>query len=323
MLLLQVFSCVVLCVIVVLAIFSATQALSSANDFRNYEYLINHPMICDKNDSQTVKVLLMIFSAPKRFEARESIRKSWGLLANRRDVKRLFLLALPDSEETQKKIYREDQVYNDIIQEDFVDSYRNLTLKSIMMVKWATTFCPQAEFLLKIDDDCFLNPKNFLKTLNNIKNVDEPLVFGQIFKNGRPHRNIKSKWYLSREEYPKSKYPDFISGPSYVHTRGAYPLIYEASLNTPRISLEDVYINGIVREKLNIPIAHNDGFTKSGKINLCVVTSNAVTYHDLNVHWHFPMMWWAAHDDRFDYCKKHDKRVKNMNLLIRKETLKR
>ena len=33
----------------------------------------------------------------------------------------------------------------------------NLTLKSVMGLKWSAIFCPQAKFVLKTDDDIFVN----------------------------------------------------------------------------------------------------------------------------------------------------------------------
>ena len=44
-----------------------------------------------------------------------------------------------------------------MVQEDFLDSYNNLTVKSLMLLKWAGQTWPVGEpgpqFLLKTDDD--------------------------------------------------------------------------------------------------------------------------------------------------------------------------
>ncbi len=45
------------------------------------------------------------------------------------------------SDELQSKINYESEVYDDLIQENFVDSYNNLTLKSILMLKWVKNNC--------------------------------------------------------------------------------------------------------------------------------------------------------------------------------------
>ncbi len=37
------------------------------------------------------------------------------------------------------------------------DTYHNLTLKTTMGLKWTAIFCPQAQFVLKTDDDIYVN----------------------------------------------------------------------------------------------------------------------------------------------------------------------
>lgn len=44
-------------------------------------------------------------------------------------------------DELQLRLVNESEVYGDIIQESFIDSYNNLTLKTIMMLKWVTNNC--------------------------------------------------------------------------------------------------------------------------------------------------------------------------------------
>ena len=39
----------------------------------------------------------------------------------------------------------------------FQDTYRNLTLKTVMGLKWSAIFCPQARHVMKTDDDIFVN----------------------------------------------------------------------------------------------------------------------------------------------------------------------
>lgn len=45
------------------------------------------------------------------------------------------------SEECQEAVRTEAEAYNDILQEDFIEHYHNLTLKSLFILKWASTRC--------------------------------------------------------------------------------------------------------------------------------------------------------------------------------------
>lgn len=64
------------------------------------------------------------------------------------------------------EIRKEFKKHNDIIQEDFIDSYNNLTIKSVLMLKWVHRNClNQAAFLMKSDDDTFVHIPNVLHYL--------------------------------------------------------------------------------------------------------------------------------------------------------------
>lgn len=61
---------------------------------------------------------------------------------------------------------REVADFGDIIEEDFLDTYHNLTLKSIAMLKWINLTCygsnnstrsSMPQYVLKTDDDVFIN----------------------------------------------------------------------------------------------------------------------------------------------------------------------
>ena len=49
-----------------------------------------------------------------------------------------------------------------------MDTYRNLTLKTIMGMKWASNYCSGAKFILKIDDDMTPNPFKLVRYLEEI-----------------------------------------------------------------------------------------------------------------------------------------------------------
>ena len=58
-------------------------------------------------------------------------------------------------------------VHQDILQWDFMDTYNNLTIKSILALKWAPAFCSTAKFVIKMDDDVFLNAINLANFLES------------------------------------------------------------------------------------------------------------------------------------------------------------
>ena len=55
-----------------------------------------------------------------------------------------------------------DYMRRDIIVFDFIDHYENLTLKTMMGMKWATEMCPKVQSVLKIDDDMTINTPKYI-----------------------------------------------------------------------------------------------------------------------------------------------------------------
>lgn len=56
-------------------------------------------------------------------------------------IKIAFLIGQTESNLTQMQVHEESEIHNDLIQESFLDSYNNLTLKSVMMLKWVNGSC--------------------------------------------------------------------------------------------------------------------------------------------------------------------------------------
>ena len=71
-----------------------------------------------------------------------------------------FAFLVGYSEEFHLDLEYESDLFGDIIITDHVDSYNNLTLKTLAAFDWMQTYCKQAEYLLKTDDDMFIQVNN-------------------------------------------------------------------------------------------------------------------------------------------------------------------
>lgn len=61
--------------------------------------------------------------------------------------------------------------YDDLVISGFVDSYNNLTLKTTFMINWVIQYCPQVQFVLKVDDDVLVNPWTTASVLQDNANA--------------------------------------------------------------------------------------------------------------------------------------------------------
>ncbi|CAG0916483.1 unnamed protein product [Notodromas monacha] len=78
------------------------------------------------------------------------------------------------------------------------DSYLNLTLKSVAMLDWQVQFCKQATYLLKCDDDVYINTNTLQELVHNMQTqeISPDLIFGQEIEDHRPISTQKTQEML-------------------------------------------------------------------------------------------------------------------------------
>ena len=74
----------------------------------------------------------------------------------------------------------ENQESNDIIVENFIDTPSNATLKSVMMLKWLNETCDDAHWVMKVEDNVFVNMHNFAKLLNDTSFPQKGALYGAL-----------------------------------------------------------------------------------------------------------------------------------------------
>jgi hypothetical protein len=201
-------------------------------------------VICNPND--IIDVLILITSAPDHFAERQALRSTWLSFTqnNKSNVRYAFLLGISTDTAT------------DIIKGDFIDTYANLTLKVLMGFKWAITNCAHARYVMKTDDDMYVNIPNLLIATSSIP---QNAIIGTCMEMSKPFRSRSSKWYASKEDYPAKYYPKFCSGTGYVTKMNVVKKIYEISREIPFFHLEDIYI-ALCIQKLNYTAITYRGF---------------------------------------------------------------
>lgn len=218
-------------------------------------YILNSRQLCRTDDGGQSQLLIMVISKPDNFAVRQAIRETWGNAQelNRRRVSIGFLLGgldpLPemssasalsftasksdraaaarrrDLQYTAKRLIAEHEEYGDLIQDNsYRDSYRNLTLKSLSMVRWVSTYCPGLPALLKADDDMFINVDRLISLLSESSSLqtapsvikEVPGIYGVLFINAPVIRDPKNKWFVSKAQYSRPRFPKYVSGTSYL-----------------------------------------------------------------------------------------------------------
>ncbi|XP_014469067.1 PREDICTED: beta-1,3-galactosyltransferase 5-like [Dinoponera quadriceps] len=204
-------------------------------------------------------LVVIVMSAPTHLDARTAIRQTWGHFGQRSDMSVLFMLGTSSDRKVETILRKEQNMYNDMIRGRFLDSYSNLTLKTISTLEWVDSYCSKVKYLLKTDDDMFINVPRLLAFVNKHAR-DRNVIFGRLARKWKPIRNRKSKYYVSQAQFQQSVFPDFTTGPAYLLSSDTVRRLYDAALDHTYLKLEDVFMTGIVAHKLGIKRSHANEF---------------------------------------------------------------
>ncbi|KAL6461851.1 hypothetical protein MHYP_G00299960 [Metynnis hypsauchen] len=218
----------------------------------NYHFIIDEPHKCEQENPFLV---LMVPVAPHELEARNAIRSTWGSesMVQNKTITMVFSLGLPriEAEKQQEELRLESQQYHDLIQSDFMDSYLNLTIKTMVIMDWLATRCPQASYAMKVDSDMFLNLENLMNLLLAPDTPKENYMMGKIMWNIPVIRDKNSKWYVPKELYTEDYYPTYLLGMGYVFSNDLSEKIVEVSKEIKPFNIEDAYV-GLCLKRIGI-----------------------------------------------------------------------
>ena len=151
-----------------------------------------------------------------------------------------------------------------------------------MGMKWAAKFCPIAKFVLKIDDDISLNAyelTNYLEEITLKFPHLENTMICKVIRQAHVRRDIKNKFYISKQDYPDDAYPTYCNGPSYLLTSDLARKLFIKSLHFKNFVFEDIHISSLAltlnASFVDINQYYND-ITFLKNINVSSITTDQV-----------------------------------------------
>ena len=145
----------------------------------------------------------------------------------------VFLVGQQVNSTHQEQLQSEADQYGDIVQEAFIDTYANLTVKSLMLLKWFTQHCDNTQYVMKADDDMYIN---LVKLYELVRANKKPqLLMGSLICNAIPIKVTSvlcctvlyctvlycnailikdpyNKWYVPNYMFSARRYPNYLSG---------------------------------------------------------------------------------------------------------------
>lgn len=216
-----------------------------------------HPNVAGLVGLLKKKMLIMVITGPNNFAHRLAIRRTWGSVTTcynvQIDVK--FMVGRTTNSTVEAQLQSENQEFFDLIRLDMDESYRNLVFKTQASVMWAAENS-DVDFLLKIDDDVFVQPWQLVRFL--LKQTEANLgkfICGVFVSAGKTVERTGLKWAVSREELAQNKYPKYCEGFSYyIPMKQHRSVLRNAVRTTKTFPIEDAWISGIVAEHAHIDV---------------------------------------------------------------------
>ena len=126
----------------------------------SYTNVIPQFLTLPQQKSNQTNTLILVTSAPENREARFKIRKTWAEQKSLEKHKIEVNFVIGVTKEDQIDISDEIKVFSDILIVNVIDSYMNLTLKSVFILKYLSDINGLSDNLktvMKTDDDCYVN----------------------------------------------------------------------------------------------------------------------------------------------------------------------
>lgn len=211
-------------------------------------FLINPINLKCDDHKQSILFVSFIVSAVSNFEQRNAIRTTWA--GPNEHARFFFLLGKSQDNNLNEIIYEENKQHGDILQANFLDTYRNLTLKTLFGLKWISLYCSNAKFIMKVDDDMVLNMKWIVKYFSSQTNANKTM-YGLVKEETKPFREKESKFYVTKEEYEKEFYPKYCLGAFYLLTIDLVEPMLNLTSHVKPFVFEDVYV-GMLANRIEV-----------------------------------------------------------------------
>ena len=96
----------------------------------------------------------------------------------------------------------------------FLSSYSVLPYKTHAFMQLSVSLSSVKGFVMKTDDDCFVDVPKVLALLREKKNK-ENLYMGRCYPS-KPQRDPKKRWYVSEKAFPGKTFPNYCRGTGYL-----------------------------------------------------------------------------------------------------------
>ena len=195
----------------------------------------------ERDNSSRFKLIVLVSSHASHTERRKLIRKYWGNQSHWTTPyqwKVIFVTGFFSSS-YKNQLHVEGNTYRDILIGNIEENFYKLSFKVMLGLKWVQGNL-KYDFLLKCDDDVFVNIDRLMRVLS----ITKDQYFGQRMHNQPVER--EGRYGVSEEEHPNSFYDTFCSGGGFVLSRLTVSKMIPFFNWVNPLKIDDAYIGKVV-----------------------------------------------------------------------------
>lgn len=222
-----------------------------------------HVEIATSPKCPETKTLYLIKTAPYNFKLRKYARQLHISKANNM----LFIIGQRKKNSKNEELLKSEiATYNDFIIGDFIDSYDNLTMKTLTGYTYFAQQCKTPKWLIFADDDTVIEKDTLNQYIDSLPDTNRPHCLGGllhwnsgVIRSSDWFRKVLfydtwEKYQVTKKQYSLSTYPPYCGGPCcLVSSQFANIIQNQAEFSNPgSFTMEDVLFTGILRVKSNL-----------------------------------------------------------------------
>ena len=118
-----------------------------------------------------------------------------------------------------------------------------------MVYQWLVEMCPTAKYVLKADDDTFIDTYHLRYFLDRYQfDRKEFFLLCFVMKGNKPRRSEADKYFVTKEEYEEDEYPLHCSGAAYVTRIKTMERILAKLQTLDYLFIDDIFVTGIAAQ---------------------------------------------------------------------------
>ena len=193
-------------------------------------------------NSSRFKLIVLVSSHASHAERRKLIREYWGNHSHWTTPYQWKVIFVTGffSNSYKNQLHVEGNTYKDILIENIEENFYRLSFKVMLGLKWVQGNL-KYDFLLKCDDDVFINIDRLMKILSTTRHQ----YFGQKMERAVVQR--EGRYGVSKEEHPHPLYDPYCSGGGFVLSRLTVSKMIPFFNWVNPLKIDDAYIGKIVK----------------------------------------------------------------------------